>query len=370
MVAVRAPDACVREALRGRDRAVALAAVNGPESVVISGGQEAVEQVARDLAGCGIRTTPLAVSHAFHSPLVEPMLAPLADLAAGIRHGAPRAGLVSNLTGRLLLPGEVHAAYWVRHAREAVQFRAGMATLEAEGCRVFVEIGPAPVLLGLGRQCLPAGAGLWLPTLRRGRSDWAELLHTLGELYVHGVPVDWAAFDRDYPRRKLSLPTYPFERQRYWLDAEPEAADAPVAAPAVAPAPCGLLARLAEAAPSERREILVELVSGQAARCLRLDPGQIDPRRRLMDLGFDSLIAVEFRSALGKALGLEKALPATLVFDYPTVEAVALYLEREVLGASAAAPPGNGEGWGRLGNLEQLSEEDAEALLLERLQRR
>ena len=126
------------------------------------------------------------------------------------------------MTGQPLRAGEIDAAYWVQHVRAPVQFQAGMETLQAQGGAVFVEVGPHPVLLGLGQQCGPAGAGVWLATLRKGRPAWETVLTTLGELYVHGVPVDWAGVDRDYPRRKVTLPTYPFQRQRYWIETSSE----------------------------------------------------------------------------------------------------------------------------------------------------
>jgi acyl transferase domain-containing protein len=93
-----------------------------------------------------------------------------------------------------------------------------METLHQQGYEVFLEIGAQPTLLGMGRYCLPEGVGVWLPSLYQGRKDWQQILQSLGALYVRGVSVDWSAFDRDYPRRRLQLPTYPFQRQRYWAD--------------------------------------------------------------------------------------------------------------------------------------------------------
>ena len=193
--------------------------MNGPESVVISGRREAVEAVSRELEGLGIKTKALSVSHASHSALMEPVLDEFERVAAGIAYASPRVGLVSNVTGRLVKAGEIDASYWRRHLRQGVEFHAGMQTLREQGCEVFVEVGPSPVLLGMGQLCVAEGLGAWLPTLRRERGAWEQALTSLGELWVRGVDVDWSGFDRDYPRRKLDLPTYPFERQRYWIDA-------------------------------------------------------------------------------------------------------------------------------------------------------
>ncbi len=220
MAAVEADAAQVERALRPYGNQVVIAAVNGPSGHVISGHAAAVEAVCAAIASTGARTQLLAVSHAFHSPLLEPALDAFEAAAARVRFSAPQIGYVSNVTGRLAGADEVaNARYWRRHAREAVQFAAGMQTLWAQGCRVFVEIGPSATLLGMARLCVPDLPEVaWLPSLRKGRPDWDQLLETVSELHVRGVKIDWAGFDRPYRRRVVALPTYPFERQRYWIE--------------------------------------------------------------------------------------------------------------------------------------------------------
>ncbi len=216
MAAVFASEARVVTALA--TPAVAIAAVNGPEHVVISGERGAVAATLNTLRAQDVQSQPLAVSHAFHSPLMEPMLASFEAIAATVSWAPPRLGLVSNLTGQLCKATDVPGPdYWRRHAREPVRFAEGMQTLGSKGYEIFVEIGPQPTLLGMGRRCLPDGDRLWLPALRKGKADWTQLLETMAALYGRGGEIDWAGFDRDYPRRRLSLPTYPFERQRYWM---------------------------------------------------------------------------------------------------------------------------------------------------------
>ncbi|MCI0394193.1 MAG: AMP-binding protein, partial [Chloroflexi bacterium] len=205
---------------------LSIAAVNGPENVVVAGEAAAVRAVLAGLAADGVEARPLTVSHAFHSPLMEPMLDEFEAVAREIAFRPPQRPLISNLTGRLWAAGETpDAAYWRAHVRQPVHFAAGMEALFAEGLAIFLEIGPQPHLLGLGRRCLPAGqaAGtmLWLPSLREKQDDWAVLLESLAALYTAGVAVDWTGFDRDYIRRKVTLPTYPFERERYWLEVAP-----------------------------------------------------------------------------------------------------------------------------------------------------
>ena len=197
---------------------VSIAAVNGPQSVVISGPRDAVRAITVALELEGIRTKKLAVSHAFHSPLMEPMLAEFEQAARGVDYSEPRAGFVSSVTGRRASHEPAAADYWVQHVRQPVRFAAGLATLRDQGCDVFVEIGPQPTLLGMGRRCLPDHDGRWLPSLRRGRGDWESILESLAHLYVHGASIDWAGFDKDYTRRKVALPTYPWQRRRHWVD--------------------------------------------------------------------------------------------------------------------------------------------------------
>ncbi|MGQ4807008.1 6-deoxyerythronolide-B synthase EryA1, modules 1 and 2 [Candidatus Entotheonellaceae bacterium PAL068K] len=229
MVAVRASEARVAAAIAPCAQEVSIAAINGPESVVISGRRQAVAAVLSRLETEGVKKRQLTVSHAFHSPLMEPMLTEFAQVAQQVIYAEPQLALVSNVTGQLATAEVQAPEYWVRHVREAVRFADGMATLHEQGCEVFVEIGPQPTLLGMGRQCLEplkhrtraSAPTLWLPSLRRGQPDWQVLLQSLGALYCHGVCIDWAGFDRDYARRKVVLPTYPFQRQRYWVDTMP-----------------------------------------------------------------------------------------------------------------------------------------------------
>ena len=203
---------------------------------MISGPGEDVKALLAQFSAAGVKFRELVVSHAFHSPLMDPVLEPFEQAAAKVSFGAPRLRLVSNLTGQVTSAGQMaQPAYWRRQIRETVQYAASMQTLADAGCTVFLEIGPNPVLLGLGRNCIEPEGALWLASLRSGRDDWAELLASLSQLYVHGVDVDWAGFDRDYPRQKVSLPTYPFQRERYFVDREIQRARRPETAQVLHP---------------------------------------------------------------------------------------------------------------------------------------
>ncbi|MGB3201699.1 MAG: SDR family NAD(P)-dependent oxidoreductase, partial [Nodosilinea sp.] len=219
MAAVLADAETVAKLIAPYPETVAIATLNGPKNTVISGFRQDVKAVLEACQQQQIPVTPLTVSHAFHSPLMEPILNLFEHGARQIAFQPPQIPMVANLTGTFLAPGEIpDAGYWRHHAREAVRFAEGMATLEARGYTHFLEIGPQPVLSRLGQQCVPQLDGQWLPSLRRQRPDWSIVSASLSQLYLAGVAIDWQGFDQPYGRQKLSLPTYPFQRRSYWID--------------------------------------------------------------------------------------------------------------------------------------------------------
>jgi acyl transferase domain-containing protein/SAM-dependent methyltransferase len=221
MAAVWASESEVAGRLAAHAGRVTIAALNAPGQVVVSGVPDAVHAVCRGLEADGVRVRHLTMTHAFHSPMVEPALGPLGEAAARIQHHAPRLAVVSNVTGRLAGPGEIDAAYWARHARQPVRFAEGLAALRAEGIDVFLEVGPHPTLLALGPQCVSEEA-TWVGTLRRDEDDWTCVLEALGALYTRGVDVDWSALERGLPRRRVALPPSPFQRVRHWAAVGPQ----------------------------------------------------------------------------------------------------------------------------------------------------
>jgi acyl transferase domain-containing protein len=221
MAAISASPDVVAAAVAPHAGRVGIAALNGPQHIVISGEQDAVQAVTADLQGKGIRTTPLAVSHAFHSHLMEPMLATFERVARQVAFAPPRIKLVSNLTGKTIGSEITSPRYWVNHIRQPVAFAAGMKTLQQDGIRVFVELGPQSTLLGMGRHCMVDGETQdadWLPSLRPNVPDQQNIFRSLGALYVKGAPVNWAAVYRDQDYRWTTLPHYPFQRKRFWID--------------------------------------------------------------------------------------------------------------------------------------------------------
>lgn len=222
MAAVFAGEEFVRAKIEAYANSVSIAAINSPRNTVISGQAEDVRALLEQLRQEGVDAQLLRVSHPFHSPLIEPMLDEFEQCARAVGYRTPAVDLALNVTGRLLngtLP--MDALYWRRHAREPVRFAQSIQTLRDSGIRIFLEIGPSPVLIELARQCVKESDLTWLASLRKDREDSFQMLSSLGTLFVQGAKPDWGAFDRDFRRRRVTLPIYPFQRQRHWLPAAP-----------------------------------------------------------------------------------------------------------------------------------------------------
>ncbi|HYQ68307.1 polyketide synthase, partial [Actinophytocola sp.] len=344
MLAVRATEEEIQDSLGDR---VSLAAVNGPASVVVSGDEDAVAAV--EAAWRHRRTTRLRVSHAFHSHRMAPMLAEFRAVAEELTYRSATVPVVSNVSGRLAGPELGTPEYWVRHVRETVRFHDGIATMVDLGVRTLVEIGPDRVLTAATHECLPPGAEVVAaPTLRRGRSEVESAMTLLSQLHVRGVPVDWRAVFDGTGARRVTLPTYPFQRLPYWFDlptdesAEPaealgdaEAVSASDDAPAARPE--GLAARLAGLAADAQDDLVLAEVRARVAELLgHPAPDAVDPGLSFKDLGFDSLSAVELCAALSAATGVRVSSTAT--FDHPTPAVLARWLRDEALGVDHDAP--------------------------------
>ncbi|MGK3965270.1 type I polyketide synthase [Sorangium sp. So ce1667] len=210
--AMASVQASVEEVLRelGDEPGVSIAADNGPTQVVLSGREAALRSACAKLEARGLKTKALKVSHAFHSELMEPMLGGLERAASQVRMSPPRSVLVSNVTGREAGEEVTGAEYWSRHTREAVRFAEGMRTLRERGVNTFVEIGPHPALLAMG-----LAEGLSVASLRRGHDEWDTVADAIAQLYAAGVDIDWRGFDRPYSRRRVSAPTYAWQRQKH-----------------------------------------------------------------------------------------------------------------------------------------------------------
>ncbi|MFF2327300.1 SDR family NAD(P)-dependent oxidoreductase, partial [Streptomyces sp. NPDC058103] len=214
MLAVAAPEADVLPLLNDR---VGVAAVNGPASVVISGAEDAVDEIGAVLGERGVRTRRLRVSHAFHSPLMEPMLEEFGQVASSLAYREPSIPVISNLTGQLATTGQLtDPTYWVDHVRQAVRFADGVTAARSTGASFFVEVGPDGTLTGLAQQSLDEVAVV-VPTARKDRDEAQAFMEALGRLHTAGVPVDWSAYFGTATTH-VDLPTYAFQHERYWLN--------------------------------------------------------------------------------------------------------------------------------------------------------
>ena len=327
MVAVRAEEDEVSALLSGHEHEVSIAAVNGPEAVVLSGVEERVLEITGALRAVGYRTKRLRVSHAFHSPLMEPMLAEFERAARGLRYERPRIPVVSNVSGNLAEGDDlVTAGYWVRHVRATVRFRDSLRTLGAEGVRTFLEVGPGDTLTAMVHENV-SGDTEAVPAVRRDRDESLSVRAALAALQVRGRAPAVAPHPRHVP-----LPTYPFEHKRYWLErtivpqndtaalVEDPAPDQPAEETRT------FVERLAERPAEERRKELIALVIDLAATALGHDTtDEFDEETGFFDLGFSSLTAVEVRNKVNEICGTD-ANPM-LLFDHPTPGMLADHLE-------------------------------------------
>ena len=218
MAAVFASESRVSALLAGLEDRVAIAAINGPNEIVISGDAAALNEALASLLADGIASRSLDVSHAFHSPQLDPMLDALERRADNIAHALPRIPLLSNLTGAPFpVDTSPNGGYWRRHAREPVRFAACVDALRTAGVTELVEVGPHPTLLALAERAAPGAPWASVSSLRKGRDDRREMLSSLATLYARGAAVQWDAVNAHRGGSRVSMPTYPFQRERHWF---------------------------------------------------------------------------------------------------------------------------------------------------------
>ncbi|MFG2880524.1 SDR family NAD(P)-dependent oxidoreductase, partial [Streptomyces sp. NPDC048337] len=262
----------------------------------------------------------LTVSHAFHSPLMEPMLEDFRQVVAGLTFNAPRIPVVSTVTGQEASAEELTSVdYWVNHVRRPVRFADAVTTIEAQGIESLLELGPDAVLSAMASA---------VPALRKGRPEPEQLVTALGRLFVAGVPVDWTSYYAGSGARRVDLPTYAFQRERYWPDTV--LSDAP--APAVI---ASLLAQQLQGLDADgRTKAVTELVVAHVGAVLG-DVTAVEMGRAFKELGFDSYMTVELRNSLAVATGLR--LTSSLLFDHPTPRALVEYILAETAEIEADA---------------------------------
>lgn len=328
---------------------VSIAAVNGPASVVISGAHDAVSAIADRLRGQGRRVHRLAVSHAFHSALMEPMIAEFTAVAAELSVGLPTIPVISNVTGQLVADDFASADYWARHIRAVVRFGDSVRSAHCAGASRFIEVGPGGGLTSLIEASLADAQIVSVPTLRKDRPEPVSVMTAAAQGFVSGMGLDWASVFSRYRPKRVELPTYAFQHQKFWLAPAPSVSD-PTAAGQIGAsdggaellASSGFAARLAGRSADEQLAAAIEVVCEHAAAVLGRDGAAgLDAGQAFADSGFNSLSAVELRNRLTAVTAV--TLPATAIFDHPTPTELAQYLITQIDGhgssAAAAANP-------------------------------
>ncbi|NUS73212.1 MAG: SDR family NAD(P)-dependent oxidoreductase [Corynebacteriales bacterium] len=211
----------------GLTDAVAIAAVNAPNATVISGEAAAVAQIADVLAEQGIKVTPLTVSHAFHSPLMDPILEKFADAIAGLTFHEPKIPIVANVSGQRAGAELTERSYWAEHIRRTVRFADGVDALVALGAERFLEVGPQGTLTSMVHQNLIEPGALVLSSMRKNRADVDVMTEAVSSLHASGYSVNWSSFFQGIDAHIVPLPTYAFERHTFWIDETPHALAAP-----------------------------------------------------------------------------------------------------------------------------------------------
>ena len=330
MWSVRAGAERLRPALAQCGEVIEIAAINSPHNTVVAGPTTPLQALVDEWRRAGIDAAPLNVSHAYHSSLIEPALDALEAAADRLGSRPPRLPFVSNVTGDFVQT-PLDARYWRRHSRESVRFMDGVRALHARGHWMFIEIGAQPVLSALGQQCIGGLQPVWLPSLSRQREDWAVLLGSLAELHVRGLNIDWSAFDQPYQRRMVDLPTYPFQRQSYWLKTMTAVATHP-GGPASSseehvtpPLPGG----------AQMRDAVVDELKSLLSRILGIPSAQIDEHKPFLLMGADSLMLMLAIQSIEKRFAV--TVTVRQVFEeLNTLSALAQYIVEHGQGVGIA----------------------------------
>jgi acyl transferase domain-containing protein len=306
--------------------------VNGERNTVISGEASAIAAIVRSLADEGIESQPLATSHAFHSPLMEPLLDAFDAAASKVSHGPPAIPLICGLSGAFWPEKSgPDARYWRRHFREPIQFLPCIRTLAGGGRRVFLEIGPGSTLIRMGQRCGPADDTAWLPSLLPERVDGETLLSSLGALYTEGAAVDWRNVHEGATPRPVSLPTYPFQRQRYWCR--------PVGPIATATPPPAVIPHqsVGKNPPATPAESIIETLRALLAKLMHSNPAVVDIESSFLELGADSLVLVDATRQVEETFGVKIGV-RQLFEELPTPKALARHIAAHASAPAATGP--------------------------------
>lgn len=327
MLSVSLPVDEVQRMLDGSYDRLSIAAVNGPGSVVVSGDRTSLEEFA-EAAPATARARLIPVDYASHSPAVEAIEQELKEVLSDIAPRRSQVPFYSTVTGDVFDTIGLDASYWYRNARQTVRLDESIRRLAERGYGAFVESSPHPVLTMAVRGVLDAlgNDAAVVGSLHRDDGGWDRFLRSAAELYVSGIGVEWRTIFADSGAQRVELPTYAFQRRRFWL--EPDRAQLPEPEPSSS---AQYLRELAGLSPVARGEAVQELVRIQVAAVLgHASSSDVDVTRKFLELGFDSAGSMQLRNRLAAVTGLR--LPVTLVFEQPTVVDLARHLNSQLAG--------------------------------------
>jgi acyl transferase domain-containing protein/non-ribosomal peptide synthetase component F/NRPS condensation-like uncharacterized protein len=326
MAAVFANEQRVLEAIAPYRDELSIAALNGPEQIVISGARISLEAALKNLSVDGIKFQALTVSHAFHSPLMAPAREAFLTCAATISYAPQKLKFVSTVDGQVASEDTlVQPGYWWKNIRETVNFRQAVKLAADEGANTFLEIGPTPTLIAFGRRSVLDRQLTWLSSLKRGSDDWQIMLDSLGKLYTNGVSINWQGFEKEDKHRRVSLPTYPFERSRYWIDVSRQAKAKPIEVKRAEPEKEETMV----VPKANRKEDFIARLRPLIARFLELDPQHVDVNMPFLEMGADSLVLIEAVQAIENMYGVQLAI-RDFFENLTTLDALAEYLNDQL----------------------------------------
>ncbi len=309
---------------------VSIAAINGPKLTVMSGQTDAIAEIKLHLKAESISCKDLVVSHAFHSPLMRPVLDEFAKIAGEVTYHLPDIDLISNCTGQRIGEEIATPQYWCNHILAPVAFRQGIETLEHQGVTHYIEIGPKPVLLMMAKPEIGEEKTL-LPSLRYNRPDWEQLSESLAQLYVAGIAVNWQGFYQPFSPSRVPLPSYPFQRKAYWVQNN-TSADSATSVPVQAIESPNLSTSISSVTmqnpshPSSRLQVILDSLKAILAEVLHEEAASVNEQIPFVEMGADSMVMIEAVRKIEKTYGVKLAI-SQLFTDLSTVSALALYLD-------------------------------------------
>ena len=362
MAAIFAPIELVTEGIKKYPE-VSIAAINGPSHVVISGRKEFVQSIVLDFGMRGIIARTLNVSHAFHSVLMEPILDGFKTFARNIKFQEPKIPIISNLTGLPWASGnKPDASYWSDHLRKPVRFAESMEFLINNGCRVFMEIGPQPILINMAKRCFvgawadEGNRSYWIASLKKDQDEWETILGGLAELYTSGLEIDWKSFEDKFKgqRKIIELPQYVFSQDSHWFESrgEKEAPDLDLdkdqdlllkendsdvhrqnliqrkseekGLDSQNEIYSDISAELILNSEKNRKDLLTKYLQLQIGKVLNQVPARISLDKPLNYMGLDSIMAIELKNSLEKEFRIN--LPIAFLIQGPDINQVANHL--------------------------------------------